>query len=832
MDRDVLSPAEERELNATWGPGRGLLGWLSQVNHKAIGKRYIVTAFVFFLLGGIQALMMRVQLAQPESNIIGPDFYNQLFTMHGTTMMFLFAVPMMEGLAIYLVPLMIGTRDMVFPRLNAFGYYVYLIGGSLLYLAFFLGMAPDAGWFNYPTLAGIEFSPGLRIDFWVTLITFIEVAALVAAVELVVTILKQRAPGMALHRMPLFVWSILVMALMIIFAMPAVVVSSLLLALDRMIGTQFYVPGGGGDVLLWQHLFWFFGHPEVYIIFVPALGIISAILITFCRRRIFGYIPLVLALVATGFISFGLWVHHMYAAGLPPMGESFFTAASMIIGIPTGVQVFCWIATIWGSRPKLQTPMLYVAGFMFLLVAGGLTGIMVASVPFDLQVHDSFFVVAHFHYVLIGGAVFPLLGGIYYWFPKLTGRMMNETLGKISFWILFIGFNVTFFPMHQLGFVGMPRRIYTYLEPFGWGDLNLLATVGAFVMALATLIFLIDIAWALKRGPQATGNPWNADSLEWSVSSPPPSYNFARLPIVDDRYPLWSGRPQEHVSGLRSDTREIMISDALDARGDHKLTIAGPSIWPLLAALAASVAFVGSIFTTWAVPAGFLLLFVAMVGWFWPREGTFAPERRRAPDRPVSETRDLSTLPTAAFGSRSPFWWGAIGLVAIEATVFATLLVSYFYLALGQERWPPAEVASRDPFWATVNTVLLIGSLFLVRRASRNVIDRARSPLLWLLGCAVIGLTVAAIRFYELATADFRWSDHAYGSIYWAIYGVNIMHVTTGMLAAATLAMLSFGRSLLPNQKMAIQAFSIYWQFIVYGWLPFYAALYLMPRFG
>jgi cytochrome c oxidase subunit 1 len=372
---------------------------------------------------------------------------------------------------------------------------------------------------------------------------------------------------------------------------------------------------------LWQHLFWFFGHPEVYIIFLPALGIVSAILVAFTRREIFGYLAMVLALVATGFIGFGLWVHHMFATGLPQLGASFFTAASMMIAIPSGTQIFCWLATLWGSRPKIRTPLLYVLGFFFIFTIGGMTGVMLAAVPFNLQAHDSYFVVGHFHYVLIGGAIFPLLGGLFFWFPKVTGRMPSERLGRISFALVFLGFNLTFFPMHQLGLRGMPRRVYTYPPESGWGNLNLLATIGATVLATGLVTLLINFLWSRKNGPVAGDDPWAADTLEWSVSSPPPAYNFLRLPTVAGRYALWSRRPdQPEVTGMASDRREVLVTNTLDAEPDHRDILPGPSIWPLMSALAVGVTFIVSIFTPWGVPLGAVLCAVAFVCWFWPRQ--------------------------------------------------------------------------------------------------------------------------------------------------------------------------------------------------------------------
>jgi cytochrome c oxidase subunit 1 len=436
---------------------------------------------------------------------------------------------------------------------------------------------------------------------------------------------------MSLDRVPLLVWSMVVTAFMVIFAMPAVMVSSGMLALDRLVDTQFFNPAEGGDALLWQHLFWFFGHPEVYIMFIPALGFVSTIVATFARRSVFGYVALVLSLVATGFLGFGLWVHHMFATGLPQLGASFFTAASMMIAIPSGVQIFCWLATLWKGRLWLRTPLLFVLGFMFVFVAGGLTGVMLAAVPFDLQAHDTFFVVAHFHYVIIGGSVFPLLGAIYYWFPKMTGRMLSERAGRWNFWLLLIGFNVTFFPMHQLGLEGMPRRIYTYLPETGWGTLNLIATVGAFTIAASIAVLLGNVAWSLARGPLAPGNPWGAGTLEWSTSSPPPEYNYAHLPTVQGRYALWSRPPDAPVvTGLRDDVREVLITTMLDAEPSSRHILDGPAITPLLTALAAGVGLIGGIFTAWAFVVSAALSFCALAAWFWP---TGRPARVAAAER-------------------------------------------------------------------------------------------------------------------------------------------------------------------------------------------------------
>ncbi len=614
------SPLDRARVSA-WLRPQGVRGWLSSVDHKEIGRRFLVTAMVFFALGGVLAALMRLQLSRPESGLIGPDLYAQLFTLHGSTMMFLFAVPVMLAMGLYLVPLMIGAQEVAFPRLNAFSYWIYLAGGLMIFAAFLANTGGETGWFSYVPLAGPEFSPGKRTDFWAQLVTFTELSALLVAVNLITTIFKFRTVGITLMRMPLFVWAMLVASVMVVFSMPMVALASAMLIMDRLVGTHFFNVAEGGDALLWQHLFWFFGHPEVYIIFIPATGLLSAMLVTLTRRPMIGYPAVVLSLIATGFLGFSLWVHHMFTTDLPRLGQNIFSAASMLIAIPSGVQIFCWLATLWAGRPRFTTAMLFILGFIATFVMGGLTGVMVAAEPFDEQVHDTYFVVAHFHYVLIGGAVFPLLGALHHWFPKLAGRLLCERLGRWSFALVFVGFHTAFFPQHLLGLEGMPRRVYTYLESTRWAELNLLSSLGAGVLAAGLLVMSWNVLASLLWAAPAPADPWKGDGLEWSVPSPPQSPSFSQVPVVHGRYAMWTPGEPAHVSGLNISRREVLVTHLVDASPDHRATIPRPSLWPLLAAIAVTGLFIGSIFTPWAVPWGLGPVFVTLVCWFWPKGG-------------------------------------------------------------------------------------------------------------------------------------------------------------------------------------------------------------------
>ncbi len=620
-----------------WEDPPGLVGWLGTVDHKRIGWRYIVTAFTFLLIAGSFALVMRTQLSQSGLRLLTPQAYNQLMSMHGTTMIFLFLMPILAGFGNYLVPLMIGARDMAFPRMNAFSYWVFLLSGIFMYSSFLLGSAPNGGWFAYVPLTGPVYSPGLNIDFWALGIIFLGISTTAGAINFIVTIFKLRAPGMSIDRMPVFIWAMLLTAFMIIFALPALTAGSALLFLDRRFGAHFFDPGAGGDPLLWQHLFWVFGHPDVYILFLPAAGMVSMILPVFSRRPIVGYVFVVMAAVSIAVISFGVWVHHMFATGLTLLEMSFFAAASLIIPIGSAVQMFAWIATVWHGRPLWRTPFLFAVGFLILFTIGGVTGVMQAVTPFDWQVTDSYFIVAHFHYVLIGACVFPVIGALYYWLPKMTGRMLSERIGLWSFWLMFVGFNLTFFPMHIVGLNGAPRRVYSYLGGLGWDPYFLTSTIGAFILGSGFLAVVVAFLWSLRHGQPSGDNPWDANTMEWATSSPPEPYNFRSVPVIRSRDPLWDlGRPETEPTTLEvqkeqelpepSERREVIDTSVLDALPQAVIGVPATSYWPLTLAVALGLFFVGLIAGQNILAGiGAVASVAALIGWLFPEESLYPP---------------------------------------------------------------------------------------------------------------------------------------------------------------------------------------------------------------
>ncbi len=528
--------------------------WVTTTDHKKIGIMYLVLTFVFFMLGGIEALLMRLQLAQPGNTLLTGERYNELLTLHGTTMIFLFVVPVMAGFGNYFVPLMIGARDMAFPRLNALSFWLLLTGGVVFYCTLFFN-PPEAGWWSYPPLSSIQFSPSGGQDAWIFLIHLTGISSLLGAINFYATIVNMRAPGMSWGRIPLFIWSILVYAILLIIALPVVAAAVTMLLTDRHFGTHFFDPTAHGSPVLWQHLFWFFGHPEVYIMILPGFGIISEVIPVFSRKPVFGYKAIAASTAVIAFLATLVWAHHMFASPVPIVVLGFFMLSSFLIGVPTGVKIFNWIATLWRGSIVMTTSLYFAVGFIAIFILGGITGIFLAVFPVDWQLNDSYFVVAHFHYVLMGGAVFSIFAGIYYWFPKITGRLLNEKLGKWSFWVMFIGFNLTFFVQHALGLSGMPRRVYTYQPGLGWSTYNLISTVGSFILALGILMTIVNIAINYKRGRVAGPDPWKGNTLEWFVPSPPPVNNFDTIPRVRSVEPMRDIRRQiERDTGVKQKT--------------------------------------------------------------------------------------------------------------------------------------------------------------------------------------------------------------------------------------------------------------------------------------
>ena len=589
---------------------RGVWSWITTVDHKRIGILYAVTAFVFFLFGGIEALIIRTQLAQPEAHVVSATTFNEMFTMHGTTMIFLVVMPLSAAFFNYMVPILIGARDVAFPRLNALSYWVFLAGGIFLNSSYLFQQIPDTGWFGYANLTEKAFSPNHGVDFWILSLQILGLSSMMAGFNFIVTILNMRAPGMTMMRMPIFVWMTLVVQFLVVLAFPIITVGLIFLQFDRFFGTNFYIPAAGADPLLWQHLFWLFGHPEVYILILPAMGIVSEVLPTFAHKPLFGAPFVIFSGILIGFLGFGVWSHHMFTTGLGPVADSAFGVTTMMIAVPTAVKIFNWIATIWGGRLRLTTAMLFALGFIAMFIIGGLSGVMHASPPIDLQQQDTYFVVAHLHYVLFGGSVLGLFSGIYYWFPKMTGKFLNEKIGKVQFWLQIIGFNITFFPMHFLGVDGMPRRIYTYYASDGWTSWNLVSTIGAYLIAISIAVFLVNFFASLRSGRPAPADPWDGATLEWTIPSPPPLWNFERIPSVHSSRPFWDAK---YASPAQKSQMEKMDRDR---RPDH-IHLPPPSYWPVVLAMGILVFFYGWFIHPAVNVLGLLIVLMSIYAWVY-----------------------------------------------------------------------------------------------------------------------------------------------------------------------------------------------------------------------
>lgn len=730
---------ELEKLEQVWCAPRGWQ-WISAINNNFIGVYYVGAAMLFFVLAGALALLMRTQLALPMNGFLGQETYNQFFTVHGTMMMFLFAVPAVEALGVLLLPQMVGARDLPFPRLGAYAFWAYLIGGLAFFASLFFGLAPNGGWFMYPPLSSTTFSPGINADFWLLGIGFIEISAIAGAIEIIVGVLRNRAPGMTLDKLPVFAWAMLIFAGMIIIAFPSVILATTLMELERAFGWPFFDPLKGGDPLLWQHLFWFFGHPEVYIIFLPAAGAMSTIIPAVARTPLVGHRMVVLAMLATGFISFGVWAHHMFTTGMPTISTSFFSAASMAVSIPAGVQVFAWIATVAAGKMRFNTPGLFVLGALVIFTMGGLTGVMVAMVPFDWQAHDSYFIVAHLHYVLIGGMVFPMFAAIYYWLPMSSSRPLSERLGKWVFWLMFAGVHLTFLPMHLTGLMGMPRRVYTYLPDRGWEWPNMISTVGAFLFGAAVLLWIIDMVRNFRPfGGRDAGNVHDAPGLEWL---PTGLYSSRSIPVVKSLYPLWDDpKLAKDVEAGRyflprtaTGERETLVTSTLNAEPQYLQRMPDPSAWHVWAAVFTAGAFLLlTIQAYWAAAASAVLCVYCIMRWCW-----FL-------DRPrIQKTVDIGAgirVPTYASGPSSHGWWAMVILLVVAGMI--ALLTGFSYVFLWS-RGPGSWVA---PSGLASTGMILVGNAAAAILAWLScktlALDRPRSPviatLLMILAAALIG---------------------------------------------------------------------------------------------
>lgn len=810
---------ESERLKAAWQPPSGWR-FITVVNNTYVGLFYIGAALLFFVLAGILALLMRIQLAVPENDFLDAGTYNQVFTMHGTVMMFLFAVPAVEAMAVYLLPNMLGARDLPFPRLSAYAFWAYFIGGLAFFCSLLFGVAPEGGWFMYPPLTSYRESPGINADFWLLGIGFIEISAIAGAIEIIVGILRTRAPGMTLDKLPLYAWAMLVFALMIVFAFPAVILGTALLEIERSFHWPFFQADAGGDPLLWQHLFWFFGHPEVYIIFLPAAGMVSMILPAMARTPFIGYRYVVLAVVGTGFLSFGLWVHHMFTVGLPRLSLAFFSAASMAVAVPSGIQVFAWIATLAAGKLEFKTPALFVLGFLFIFVLGGLTGVMVAVVPFDWQVHDTHFIVAHFHYVLIGGMVFPLFGAFYYWIPTASRKPLSERMGRWVFGLMFVGFNVAFFPLHITGLLGMPRRIYTYPAEMGWDWLNLLSTLGAFLLGLGVLLFLIDLARNFR--PSKSGgsgsNVWNSGTLEWLPSG---DYATRSIPVVTSRYPLWDqprladdvAAGRYYLPGAPTGGRETLVTSPLEARPQYVLQMPGPGWPPLLAALFTAAFFLLLTVKLVLVAAvcGVLAL-VMVIRWLWATDP--------GPNHPPVDVGAGLRLPVYVSGPSAHSWWAMIVLLLVALSIFGALVFTYLFLWTSSPGVWPRDGRNLPPpvfFWGAAT--LLAASSAAVAYAARSLRQQPeRGAWPWRIALAIGVPLLAAASLWDLHgqwASGLRPTHSAYGASVYMILAVQAFYVIVAVIMALYTLARSFAGLIDEHRRATFDNTMLMWHYTV-----------------
>lgn len=816
QDDPAVQRAQAERLMKAWEAPKGWRYW-SAVNNDQVGVWYVATAFVFMAFGGVLALLIRTQLAVPDATFLSAEVYNQVFTLHGTIMMFLFAVPMLEAVAILLLPEMLGARDLPFPRLSAFGYWSFFLGGIFVCGSIFFNAAPAGGWFMYPPLSTDPETSGVGADIWLLGLSFIEVASIAAAVELIVGALKCRPPGMRLNLTPLYAWYVLVVGCMILFAFPPLIAGDLLFELERMFDWPFFDASRGGDPLLWQHLFWIFGHPEVYIIFLPAIALMAMIVPTFAQRPIVGYSWIVLSAIGTGFLSFGLWVHHMFTTGLPMISLGFFSAASEAVAIPTGIQIFVFIATLMAGRVIYSVPMLYATGALAIFVLGGFTGVMVALAPFDWQAHDSYFIVAHLHHTLIGGMVFPVFAGVYYYYPAVTSKQLSARLGRWAFWLLFIGFVVTFVPMHLTGLLGMPRRVFTYPEALGWDWLNLISSAGAFLFAAGFLIVAWDVLRPKGKQPLSERNPWNAGTLEWLAEMPGQSWGSRCIPLIESRYPLWQQEDfmrkvdegRFYLPDAEELKRETMVTTVLDAQPIQCQRVPGPTFITMIAAFLTGGVFIFATFHWWILTtiSGVLAL-GAIITWLWTGTNII----------PEKETKDVGLglrLPLYISGPDSVGWWAMFITMVGDMTAFASLVFGYFFYWTIHENFPPAGASGPGQFWPVLSGLLILGAWGLTLAARRwNGAGRAGLAQAGLV--AGVGLAAAGIG----AAVAGPWLNgmdptaHVYQATVWVLILWLGTHVAVGIVMQLyCLARARAGR-LTAAYDIDIWNVSLFWHFV------------------
>jgi cytochrome c oxidase subunit I+III len=797
--RDRSALRLHRQLAAIWGTGPGFQR-LAAVNHSIIGLRFMATAFVFFAIGGVLGMLTRVQLATPEATFMSPETYNQVFTMHGSMMLFLFAVPMVEGIAVYLTPKVLGARDFAFPRLTAYGYWCYLFGGTILTGALLVGVAPDGGWFMYTPLSSNVYTPGVNADVWLLGVTFVEISALTLAVEIVVSILKMRAPGMSLDRMPIFAWYMLITALMMVAAFPPLILGSTLLETERAFHLPFFDPTRGGDPLLWQHLFWLFGHPDVYIIFLPMAGVLSTIIPVFANRPLIGYRAIVVSIIALAFVSFGIWVHHMFTVGIPHMALAFFSTSTAIVAVPTAVQIFCWLATLAHGRPRWDVPMLYVFGFFFIFVIGGLTGVMLAIVPFDWQAHDSYFVVAHLHYVVAGAFAFPLLAALYYWLPLLTGRIATHRLSVPAFWLVFVGFNLTFFMMHLVGLRGMPRRIYTYSGDEGWLWLNMLSSVGGFIMTIGFGVVVIDLLAQLRYGRRVRRDPWGAATLEWAMAIPPAAYNFASIPYVEtgpdrnapDGLAPSLARGDGYLGSARNGWQETLGVHMASGVPEQLIVLARSTYLPLYTALATAAAVLAMLFHLYGLA---LIAALLTCGLFVLAGQSAGLDRDYGP---MLVGHGVSVPPHTEVAS-SPPWWALIFTLVADGTLFISLVFGTFYLWISAPNWPPAQTFAPDRGLAVLCLVALVVAA-MAARGSLRALGSGGMTRVWIVFTMMVLLIAIAADVGLITGVVPRPTDHALGATAAALLTYVALHAGIGLLFLVS-NMLRFGAGLISPRR-------------------------------